>query len=81
MPKVNHIQTSFAGGEFGPALFGRTDIAQYANACQIVENFLIRPYGPALSTPGTRYIATASHSTLQTRLIKFIFNRTDAYVI
>lgn len=81
MAKIDHIQTSFAGGEFGPSLFGRTDIVQYANACQTVKNFLIRPYGPAISTPGTRYIATVSDSTLQTRLIKFVFNRSDAYII
>lgn len=81
MAKVDTIQTSFAGGEFGPSLYGRTDIAQYANACAIVENFLIRPYGSAISAPGTNYVATVSDSTLRTRLIKFVFNRTDAYVI
>jgi len=69
--KVDTIQTSFAGGEFGASLRGRTDIAQYANACEIVQNFLIRPYGSAISTPGTRYVATASDSTLKTRLIPF----------
>lgn len=79
--KVDVIQTSFAGGEFGPALFGRTDIAQYANACEIVENMLPRSYGPAISMPGTRYVATVSDSTLKTRLIPFVFNRTDAYAI
>lgn len=79
--KQDIIQTSFAGGEFGPSLYGRTDIAQYANACQIVENFLIRPYGSAISTPGTKYVATVSDSTLRTRLLKFVFNRTDAYAI
>lgn len=81
MPKIDVIQTSFAGGEFGPSLFGRTDIAQYANACEIVQNFLPRPYGPAISMPGTRYVATVSDSTLRTRLIKFVFNRLDAYAI
>lgn len=81
MAKVDLIQTSFAGGEFGPSLLGRTDIAQYSNACAIVENFLPRSYGPAISMPGTTYIGTVSNSTLRTRLIKFIFNRTDAYVI
>lgn len=81
MPKVDLIQTSFSAGEFGPSLFGRTDIAQYANACAIVENFLPRSYGPAISMPGTTYIATVSNSTLRTRLIKFVFNRSDAYVI
>src|SRR3990167_3011777 len=79
--KVDTIQTSFTGGEFGPSLFGRSDLAQYANACEIVQNFLPRPYGPAISMPGTRYVATVSDSTLRTRLIKFVFNRADAYVI
>jgi hypothetical protein len=79
--KVDVIQTSFSGGEFGPSLYGRTDIAQYANACEIVQNMLPRSYGPAISMPGTRYVATASDSTLRTRLIKFVFNRSDAYVI
>ena len=79
--KVDIIQTSFAGGEFGPPLFGRTDIVQYANACEIVENMLPRSYGPAISMPGTRYVATVSDSTLRTRLIKFVFNKSDAYAI
>lgn len=79
--KTDVIQTSFTGGEFAPSLYGRTDIAQYANACAIVENFLPRSYGPIISMPGTRYVATVSDSSLRTRLIPFIFNRTDAYII
>ena len=79
--KVDVIKTSFAGGEFGPSLFGRSDIAQYANACETVENMLPRSYGPVISMPGTRYVATVSDSTLRTRLIPFIFNQTDAYAI
>ena len=79
--KVDVIKTSFSGGEFGPSLFGRTDIAQYANACELVENMLPSSYGPAISMPGTRYVATASDSTLRTRLIPFVFNQTDAYAI
>jgi hypothetical protein len=81
MSKTDYIQTSFAGGEFGSSLFGRTDVAQYANACAIVENFLVRPYGSAISTPGTRFVAEVKDSTKRTRLIPFVFNRTDAYVI
>ena len=79
--KVDTIQTSFSAGEIGPSLFGRTDIAQYANACQIVENFIVKTTGAVISTPGTTYIQTVSNNTLRTRLIKFVFNKTDAYVI
>ena len=59
MAKIETIQTSFTGGEFAPALFGRTDIAQYDNACALVENFLIRPYGSLISCPGTEFIKDA----------------------
>ncbi len=79
--KVDVIKNSFTSGEWGTSLFGRTDIAQYANACEIVENFLVRPYGPVISRPGSRYVAEVKDSTKETRLIKFIFNQTDAYII
>jgi hypothetical protein len=81
--KVDTIQTSFVGGEFGPALFGRTDIAQYANALATLENFLIRPFGSLISTPGTEFIneCKTGGSTSIVRLIQFIFSRQDAYII
>jgi hypothetical protein len=81
--KIDTIKTSFVGGELAPTLFGRTDIAQYANACAIVENFLIRPYGPVISTPGTEFIneSKTGGSTSIVKLIQFIFSRTDSYVI
>uniref|UniRef100_A0A6M3IYH1 Putative tail tubular protein n=1 Tax=viral metagenome TaxID=1070528 RepID=A0A6M3IYH1_9ZZZZ len=81
MAKIDVIKTSFVGGEFGSSLFGRTDVAQYANACEIVENFLVRPYGSAISRPGSRYVAEVKDSTKETRLIKFVFNQADAYTI
>lgn len=83
MPKVDTIQTSFTGGEFAPALFGRTDVAQYANACAIIENYLIRPYGPLISTPGTEFInaCKTGGSTGVVRLMEFVFSRTDAFAI
>lgn len=81
--KIDAIQTSFVGGEFAPALYGRTDIAQYANAAKIVENFIIRPYGSLISTPGTEYInaCKTGGSTSISRLIEFIFSRSDSYMI
>jgi len=81
--KVDIIQTSLASGELAPSLLGRTDIAQYANAAETVENFLVRPYGSVRSTPGTQYISECKTggSTGQVRLLEFTFSRTDAYVI
>lgn len=79
--KVDVIQTSFASGEIAPALYGRTDLAQYANAVQLAQNFIPRPYGSIISAPGSKYVATVSDSTLKTRVIPFVFNKTDAYII
>lgn len=81
--KVDTIQTSFVGGEFAPALFGRTDVSKYDVACALVENFLIRPYGPIISTPGTEFVnaCKTGGSTSISKLIQFIFSRSDAYII
>lgn len=81
--KTDTVQTSFVGGEIAPALFGRTDIAQYQNACETIENFLIRPYGPLISTPGTEFInaCKTGGSTSIARIIEFIFSRTDSFII
>jgi hypothetical protein len=59
--KVETVQTSFVGGEFATDLLGRTDIAQYSNACETLENILIRPYGSALSCPGTEFISDSKY--------------------
>jgi hypothetical protein len=74
--RVDTIQTSFTGGEIAPALFGRTDVAQYKNACAEVENFLVRAYGPLITTPGTEFISECKTggSTGIARLIQFIFS-------
>ena len=83
MAKVDTIQTSFTGGEFAPVLFGRTDIAQYANACAELENFLVKPAGSIISAPGTEYIneCKTGGTTGIARTISFRFSRTDSYII
>ena len=81
--KIDTIQTSFAGGEIAPSLFGRTDVVQYSTAVAELENFLVRPYGSVISCPGTEFIneCKTGGSTSIARLIPFVFSRTDSYVI
>jgi len=62
--KVETTQNSFVGGEFAPALMGRTDIAQYANACTTLENLLVRPNGAVKTTPGTEYVNDAKYTVV-----------------
>ena len=83
--KTDVIQTSFVGGEFGPSLLGRSDISQYSTAAALIQNWLVRPYGSIISTPGTEFInqcVTGGSTTLSgVRLIPFKFSESDAYII
>ncbi len=85
MPKLETIQCSFTGGELGPSLKGRTDLTQYAQAAAILENFLIRPFGSIISTPGLEFIdacITGGSTTISgVKLIPFTFSVTDCYMV
>jgi len=85
MPKQETIQCSFTGGELGPSLKGRTDLSQYGQAAAVMQNFLVRPFGSTLSTPGLEFInpcITGGSTTISgVRLIPFIFSVTDCYMI
>jgi len=75
------FQTNFTAGEFSPLLEGRVDLAKYPNAVSKMENFYVFPHGPADKRPGTRYITSVKTSSAVTRLVPFIFNTVQAYII
>lgn len=81
MPQAAPAQHSFAGGEWGPMLYGRSDLAKYQVACKVVENFISTPQGPAVRRPGTRYVASAKNGGDKARLVPFEFNTTQAYIL
>ena len=76
------IQTNFSGGELSPALaLGRVDIAKYNNGVKTLENCQLTIQGGAKRRPGTRFIATTKTQTKKARLIEFVYNRGQAYVL
>lgn len=79
MPSL--IQPSFAGGELAPSLQGRVDLARYAISLRTCRNFIILPYGGAASRPGFRYVAATKNAGQACRLIPFVFNAQQTYVI
>lgn len=81
MPKTVHIQTNLTAGEVSPRLLGRVDVAKYQNGVKTCLNAIPLVHGGAKRRPGSRYAATAKTSTKKTRLIPFIFNRTQAFVL
>lgn len=82
MARVSPILTNFTSGEISPKLLGRVDLARYANAAQTIKNFIVLPFGGVTRRPGTRFIYEAKlAATKKVRLVPFIFNETQAYIL
>lgn len=74
-------QYGFSGGEWAPALLGRTDIDKYALSLRTAKNVLIAKYGGVLNRAGSEFIGEAKDSADTARLLPFQFNTTQAYVL
>jgi hypothetical protein len=53
--RILDLKTNFLAGEITGEAFVRSDIQGYANGCETLSNWLIRPVGPVRSRPGTLY--------------------------
>lgn len=72
---------SFAGGEIAPQMYARTDLAKFQTALRKLLNFIIHRHGGLSNRPGTRFIAEAKDSSRTIRLIPFVFNDAQTYVL
>lgn len=81
MGKATVIQHAFNAGELAPELGGRVDISKYPFGLKACRNFVPLKQGPVLRRPGTRYVADAKSTSSGTRLVPFIFNNTQSYVL
>lgn len=81
MAGTRFIQTNFTAGEWTDRLEGRVDLSKYANALYRLENFIIDPRGPACYRPGFRYIAGTKTNAKASRLMRFEFSTTQAYIL
>lgn len=79
--RANLIKTNFTTGEISPRLMGRVDIARYANGAKTVENAVCVIHGGVMRRPGTRYVASAKFGDRAVRLIPYVYNRDQAYML
>lgn len=79
--RANLIKTNFTAGEISPRLMGRVDIARYANGAKIIENAVCVVQGGVVRRPGTRFAAAAKYGDRTARLIPYVFNRSQAYML
>lgn len=80
MAKSTIIQSNFNAGELSPDLAGHIDIDRYANGAKEMVNAIPQLTGGAKRRGGFRIISAAK--TIGTeRLIPFVFNKDQAYVL
>ena len=79
--RANLIKTNFTAGEISPRLMGRVDIARYANGAKTIENGVVVMQGGVTRRPGTRFVAAAKYGDKKARLIPYVFNRSQAYML
>lgn len=79
--RANLIKTNFTAGEISPRLRGRVDIARYANGAKTVENAVCVIHGGVMRRPGSHFAAKAKFGDQKARLIPYVFNRSQAYVL
>lgn len=78
---MKFTQNKFNGGEFSKEMVARYDIPQYNSACKTLLNFTPTLQGGVKRRKGFVYKYTTKFPTQKSRLIKFIFNEIDSFVL
>jgi len=76
-PAITHLNA----GEFSPSMSGRSDLAKYANACKLLENFLPLIQGPIRRRGGTHYVTEVKANANRTWLVRFEYSATQAWQV
>ena len=79
MPDIR--QSSFAGGEVSPDLYGRRDLERLKTSAKLVRNWVIAPTGALVKRNGTRFVREGKTSTDRVRLVPFIFSSSQSYIL
>lgn len=81
MPRITYDQTNFTAGEISPKVMGRVDVARYQNGAEDLENCIVNIHGGAERREGLAFVAETKDSQKLTRLVPFIYSRTQSYVL
>lgn len=81
MPKVSPLQSNFVSGEFSPLLFGRVDADRYKTGLAVCLNYIPTIQGSLPRRPGTIFVAETKFSSKKSRILKFEFSTTQAYML
>ena len=79
--KATPRQSNFNGGEISEVMFGRPDVDKYQTGLKTCLNFIPLLQGPVERRPGTVFIKEVKTSSLSTRVVRFEFSTTQAYIL
>jgi hypothetical protein len=74
-------QTSFAGGELSPLLWGRMELELFAHGARRLRNFVVSQQGAAVSRPGTQTVATLPYGGESAVLVPFLHQSGESYLL
>lgn len=74
-------QASFTRGELTPRLDSRTNLEQYSIGLKKAKNAIIHQEGGISNRMGLEYCGTAKYNDKHTRMIKFVFNSEQTYML
>ena len=74
-------QVSFTRGELSPRLDARTNLEQYAIGLKSAKNAIIHQEGGISNRMGLEYCGTAKDSSNFVRVIRFVFNTEQTYML
>lgn len=78
---TNVRQFSFSSGEIAPAIYARTDLLKYSTGLRTCRNNIVMRHGGVSNRPGTGFVAEVKDSTKGVRLIPFVFNAEQTYIL
>lgn len=79
--RVADAKESFNSGEFSPLVAARVRLEKYQNGLTTCENMIPLVQGGVTRRPGTRFVSEVKNSAKSTRLVKFQFSITQAYIL
>lgn len=72
---------SFTGGEIAPELMARVDTVKYQTGVEIMRNMWAMKSSGTQNRPGSQYVSEIHKDSTKGRLIPFVFNNNQSYVL
>ena len=75
------LTTNFTGGELSPRLLGRPDLSKYPESLKRARDVVVMQHGGVRGRPGTDHLGEVKDSSKLTRLVPFVRDQDNAYVL